>query len=616
MADRSRPGHGDEELEVALSRYQPRSLPAAAWRVGRADVLAAVRATQPPTRDMGLALCSELCRFLAACSTWDRTNSSELCALLTEDAIERFVSGDAARTLTEATRRIYRASLRRVGRAIGSIPKRHKRKKTAAPKVAARFFSAMKEEGPFTALVAVYERCGHRFHALSLSGQASDADDLLSLLADGRPVTAPGEDFATLRRAMTAAASLRDAPESGAGDSADSVVGSAQKDGPGSRRRTSRPPDNRANRPMSRTAALKAAKAAYADEQRRKTEGPKIAELPALDDELAEAVAAWRPKPLPEAEWEKVADAARALVTAYRPPSCKWISSQAGHVARFCRWVVQLPERPDPRAPLAVTELTDPGLINRYVEGPLSGAPDASRATARAVLRRAVHNLSGDQPLRLAYTPVQPPYSARECVSFVALARHQPTASRRRSLGAIVALGLGCGLDPREQAAVSPRRVVALDLGDGERALAVEVLGPRARLVPVRAPYDELLGEVLSIHEGQRRGPDRPLYGDTPDRTNVTSGPLSQAVTATGSGVDISAARLRSTWLVACMSAPVPLSALLYAAGLRSARTLCDLLAYCPDPRRDDVARILRAAEARGLGSTAPGSPQGAVEGG
>ena len=59
--------------------------------------------------------------------------------------------------------------------------------------------------------------------------------------------------------------------------------------------------------------------------------------------------------------------------------------------------------------------------------------------------------------------------------------------------------------------------------------------------------------------------------------------------------MDISTARLRSTWLLACMCAPIPLNVLLSTAGLRSARTLADLLPYCPAPSDADVQHILAA---------------------
>jgi hypothetical protein len=68
--------------------------------------------------------------------------------------------------------------------------------------------------------------------------------------------------------------------------------------------------------------------------------------------------------------------------------------------------------------------------------------------------------------------------------------------------------------------------------------------------------------------------------------------------------VDIEASRLRNTWLVAAMCAPVPLADLLRAAGLRTARTIGDLLPYCPDA---DPAVIAAALAAMGDAATTAG---------
>lgn len=47
------------------------------------------------------------------------------------------------------------------------------------------------------------------------------------------------------------------------------------------------------------------------------------------------------------------------------------------------------------------------------------------------------------------------------------------------------------------------------------------------------------------------------------------------------------------------MSADVPLGALLRASGLRTARTLVDLVKYCPQPDEEVVAAILREVHER-----------------
>ena len=55
-------------------------------------------------------------------------------------------------------------------------------------------------------------------------------------------------------------------------------------------------------------------------------------------------------------------------------------------------------------------------------------------------------------------------------------------------------------------------------------------------------------------------------------------------MSADGTVHRVTTARLRHTWLVAAMCAPVPMADLMQAAGIRSARTLTELLEHCPAP--------------------------------
>ena len=86
---------------------------------------------------------------------------------------------------------------------------------------------------------------------------------------------------------------------------------------------------------------------------------------------------------------------------------------------------------------------------------------------------------------------------------------------------------------------------------------------------------------------------------------------MSNAVTATNAEhVSIDTYRLRSTWLVALMCSPLPLACLLAAAGLRSARTLTDLLPHCPDPDATDVEILLHLAGHTTTPATTPAAPE------
>ena len=269
----------------------------------------------------------------------------------------------------------------------------------------------------------------------------------------------------------------------------------------------------------------------------------------------------------------------------------------------FLCWARERPGRLDPNAPLALEELLEGGsggsLVDAYDEQ--LRVADSSRATRRAVLRRALRSLDpAASATRIAYQPVAGPYSAAECAALVRLARHQPSESRRRELSFVVGLGLGAGLDGRDLRNTDRSSFVDLELPGEEPVLAVRVgCTERPRTVVVRLDYEPLVREALASHDAARRGASAPILGRSASRRNITTPVMEHAVTArAGERVAIEVNRLRATWLVAAMCARVPLGALLSAAGLRSARSLTDLLVHCPTPDPAEVAAALVHLEA------------------
>ena len=226
--------------------------------------------------------------------------------------------------------------------------------------------------------------------------------------------------------------------------------------------------------------------------------------------------------------------------------------------------------------PLTPAVLLDADVIERYIAVGMSGARDSTRATRRAILRRIARHCASppkDLPLPIAYRRVRPPYSPEELQGLLALASAQPTPSRRRTLRAILHLGLGCGIASRDLAWVRGQDVEQLPDG----AVSVTVSGgtrPRA-VVALHAHETELLELSRFAGGGLLIG------GSTRGRRNVTRGPLDRVV----GGEDLprlETARLRSTWLLTHLRARTPLPALMTTAGLTSVRPLEDLLHHCP----------------------------------
>lgn len=577
-----------------LHQYSPNGLFETEWVRAREAATDAVMAAAPASLRQAQNLLSRLGVFLVWHPVWVRSGAPNFTELLAPKYIDSFVSS------TKASRRT-RTYLRQIARATGALAPAAPIGSQRTRPVAVEFWTKVVGLGSFTMLAAAYRRRGHSLMLCTfggiiecLSGAEWDLGSL-DVLAHSSDDSSGGtsEELATVR---AAALELRSAPD----------VDSTRVVRPMKRTNVTA----KVTKPMSRTAMLRAAKAAQgvrdaATEERAsgKVAEPTLAELPVMVPEIAAAIAAFRPYRFGEDNWELVADATRHLATAYDPPSVAWVRTQMGVLARFSLWVTRRPERPNRTEPLRTVELLGNGLVDEYLTGPFGSSPDATRATVRSSLRRGVKRLAPDLagPV-ISYQPVKAPYTAFECAAHVRLARNQPTLTTRRGVSAIVALGLGAGLSAQEQRAVTPQSVFELDLGGGVLALFVRVVGGRARTVVVRAEYEDLLREALAIHRQQGRGPSQLLYGRTIDRPNVTTPVTRKAKTALGTGIDLDPARLRTTWLVSCMSAAVPLGALLRASGLRSARTLVDLVGYCPEPDEAQVAAVLRAFGTSDLG--------------
>jgi hypothetical protein len=566
-----------------LINYQPRRLTATEWATASGTAIELVLATAPMNDGVAIQRLSCLANFLEWHRGWDRASSLDFVTLLTPSHIDRYVASSPAR-------RNVRPVLRHLSRTVGAAPVRVTIASVKRCRSAEDFWPRVAGTGPFTALAAAYRQLGNSWQRTIFANIVNSLISSDNELGQLGLACARSGAMDTVSRVQVAARELRGAPEV-ALRGVIAVTTAANKS-----------EKAKAAKPLSRSAQVRNARVASAAHQAAVDEAqspsePVVAVLPELAPALANAVGAYRPYGFTDVQWHQVESATRALAVAYQPPSVNWARTQMGAFARFCRWVATRPERVTLGEELRHSEILATGLVDEYLCGPLAGSPDASRATVRSILRRGVNRLSAKPNVAMAYKPVQPPYSPFECASFVRLARHQPTSATRRGLSAMVALGLGAGLAGNEQRAISPQNIREVDLGERVRGMVVDVPGARARTVIVRAAYEELLREAVALHGTEGRASSKPLYGELPTRHNATGGVRKGAKTALGAGVNLDVARLRSTWLVACMSAAVPLGALLLASGLRSARTLVDLVDYCPLPDQDAVARVLRIVQ-------------------
>ena len=242
------------------------------------------------------------------------------------------------------------------------------------------------------------------------------------------------------------------------------------------------------------------------------------------------------------------------------------------HLAYYGAW--RLGRRDAALDPLTAMNRAD---VDEYARVGMTANTAKSRADRRSRLRAICDHLNpAAAPHRSAVKvpreALKPPYTAAQMTQISRAIQVQPTDERVRQLCLCVGLGAGAGIDSPELKLLDTSHIE--DLGD--EGIRVSVPGARARQVWVLRDYEALVRRGL-------RGlpPGRPLVGRVRTRCNVASSVYADA-TLLGSLPKLEQSRLRTTWLATLMTRPVPLSVLLCAAGLKSTRTLFDLLPHLP----------------------------------
>lgn len=230
--------------------------------------------------------------------------------------------------------------------------------------------------------------------------------------------------------------------------------------------------------------------------------------------------------------------------------------------------------------------------IERYIAVGMPSAAESTRATRRSILRRIARHASPTlnhlpAPAPLPYRRVRAPYSRDEIAGYRRLTRAQPSDGRRRSLSAVLGLGLGCGLDCRDLGWVRGGDVTR----DRGGTVTVHVCGgSRPRTVVCLAAHED---DIWELAEGC--GDRLMIGGQVLGRHNVTSVTLANLITDS-TLPRLVTSRLRSTWMLTHLQLGTPLPIFMPAAGLTTVRPLEDLLHYLPDADSEVAAAWLRGS--------------------
>lgn len=241
------------------------------------------------------------------------------------------------------------------------------------------------------------------------------------------------------------------------------------------------------------------------------------------------------------------------------------------HLAYFGAWILDQGLVLDPQTALVRTRTDEYGRVG------MPRSTEKSRSDRRSRLRGLADQINPEQaPAKTKSIPrpsLKPPYTEAEMQAVRRVVAVQPTPEMTRALCICVGLGAGAGIDSPELKLLVRNNIEDLN----EDGIRVQVPGANGRTVWVLREYEDMVRHGLT-----GLAPEQLLIGREPGRHNVASQVFGRAKLY-GNLPALEQSRLRTTWLGTLMTRPVPLAVICRAAGLKSTRTLFDLLPHLPE---------------------------------
>jgi len=274
------------------------------------------------------------------------------------------------------------------------------------------------------------------------------------------------------------------------------------------------------------------------------------------DLSVAGVITRFHPQQVAPEVWQRVEAFVRATVSAAQPGAPSIAGLQMTLMAQLAIWVDLVGQPLDPAVVL------HPETIERFLVEGCTHLTEGSRINYRTHLRKVGAAVLGPdlfppKSLPMQRSAVCVPYSQDEVAELVSWVRGLPTAHMRRNARALLAIGLGAGLQSEEI-----QRLVGTDVHPTGTGVVVEVIGDRGRTVPVLPVWaDEVT--ALAAESGAR-----PFFA--PERTRITRRDIIGFIQrcAVDDKARFNVQRLRVTWIVHHLSVGTHLLRLTEAAGV------------------------------------------------
>ncbi|MGK5637643.1 hypothetical protein ACSNOK_04890 [Streptomyces sp. URMC 126] len=308
-----------------------------------------------------------------------------------------------------------------------------------------------------------------------------------------------------------------------------------------------------------------------------------------LDPQTSAKIASYRPREAPPV-WEEVAPLVRSVVAA-TVSSVPYDVERLLHVtASLAVWAVKAGHPKDPDAWLRNE------VIDAYVLSRAADLEESSVRTYRTWLLRVRDALAWSErgetaPVRLHAEPApHPPYERADLAALKHWAEHL-RGQQRSDAQALLGLGAGYGLQPREVAATLGSHLQCRGDADGP---LVHTGVTREYPLAARSGWEEVLEELAwQAGGGYLFRPRR-----TVEYAKNLIGSWSLLHQPPEGLPRVSVGRLRATWIVQLMATGLGHDLIAKAAGLASAASLARYQHHVPPLHDNTAARLLRDAKA------------------
>ena len=302
-------------------------------------------------------------------------------------------------------------------------------------------------------------------------------------------------------------------------------------------------------------------------------------------ESVTKAIKQFSPLSVPGEVWRRIEDLVKSSVRQAEPTSVYSAKALMTVVTQLVIWIDSL------GLPLEPEVVFHPDNIDRFASEGCARLKSGSQHNYRTQLRSVGAAVLGPElfpppPLPLKRSAPLEPYSPADVVALRSWCRGLPTERYRHNVEVLLAFGLGAGLPSQEQL-----RLVGTDVSVDDEGVSVDVIGERAREVPVMSAW---AGEVAGMAERAGRGP---IF--LPERSTISRRQIPNFIARCpkGDAAALNVNRLRNTWIVGHLSAGTHLLALAQAAGV-DAPQVVKLARYATGPDAAAAWAMLRGPQA------------------